>query len=366
MRRRQTRARAPSTARPSQQMTTLLETVSAANPGADLRPIERAYTVAARAHRGQRRKSGDPYITHPIAVATIVAEIDMCSETICAALLHDTVVDTDYSLAGLRQDFGEVVAHLVDGVTELDRVKLGDTVEAETVRRIVLAMARDPRVLVLELADRLHNMRTMRFLPPEQQARKARETLEVFAPVAHQLGMATIKRELEDLASGILHSRSYDARPSTIAERVLAASVVLLPAATRTRWLEEWAGELSALPTRRARARFAVQMLRGMPRLAAALRGPAIRDVPGSASTIVDKIAGLLGIGGAFLAAVTRWELAAWAAGAIVLGGLALLAGVLFARSEDPASRLRGLIRAWRDPVSTPRSSRHRRNRPGP
>jgi hypothetical protein len=172
---RQTRARAPSTARPNQQMTTLLETVSAAHPGADLRPIERAYTVAARAHRGQLRKSGDPYITHPIVVATIVAEIDMRPETICAALLHDTVVDTSYSLASLRQEFGEVVAHLVDG----------------TVRRIVLAMARDPRVLVLKLADRLHNMRTMRFLPPKRQAHKARETLEVFAPLAHQLGMAT-------------------------------------------------------------------------------------------------------------------------------------------------------------------------------
>jgi hypothetical protein len=343
-------------------MTTLLKTVSVAHPGADIRSIERAYTVAARAHRGQRRTSGDPFITHPVAVAAIVAEIDMRPETICAALLHDT----DYSLARLTEDFGEVVAHLVDGVTELDRVKLGDTIEAETVRRVVLAMVRDPRVLVLKLADRLHNMRTMHFLPPKQQARKATETLEVFAPLAHQLGMATIKQELEDLASGILHPKLYDERPNTIAERVLAASVILLPAATRTRWLEEWTGELSTLPTRRARARFAVQMLRGMPRLAAALRRPATRDTPRLTSTIVDKIAGLLGIGGAFLAAVTRWELAAWAAGAIVLGGLALLAAVLFARSDDPASRLRGLIRAWRDPVSTPRSSRHRRNRPGP
>jgi guanosine-3',5'-bis(diphosphate) 3'-pyrophosphohydrolase len=182
-----------------------------------------------RAHRGQRRKSGDPFITHPVAVAAIITEIDIRPETICAALLHDTVVDTDYSRARLTEDFGEVVAHLVDGVTELDRVK----------RKIVLVMARDPRVLGLKLADRLHNMRTMRFLPPMQQARKSRETLEVSAPLAHQPGMATIKRELEDLASGIFHPKLYYERPYTIAERVLAASVILLPAATRTRWLEE-------------------------------------------------------------------------------------------------------------------------------
>jgi hypothetical protein len=209
-------------------------------------------------------------------------------------------------------------------------------------------------------------MRTMRFLPPKQQARKARETLEVFAPLAHQLGMATIKGELEDLASDILDRELCYERPCTIAERILAASVILLPAATRTRWLEEWTGELSALPTPRARARFAVDALRGMPHLTVALRRPATRGAPRLTTTIVDKIAGLLGIGGAFLAVVTRWELAAWAAGAIVLGGLALLAAVLFARSDDPANRLRGLIRAWRVPVSITRSSRHRRNQPGP
>lgn len=290
----------------------------------------------------------------------------MSPETICAALLHDTVEDTDYSLVRLREDFGEVVAHLVDSVTQLDKVKLGANGEARSTREMVLAMTRDPRVLVLKLADRLHNMRTLRFLPPKQQTLKAKETLEVFAPLAHQLGIATIRRELDDLATGVLHPGWYDQRRHTVAERALAASVLLLPSAQRARWLEEWTGELSVLPTRRARARFAVHMFRGMPRLAVALRRPATHRTHRLVSTIVDKIAGALGIGGAFLTVVTRWELAAWMIGVMVFSGLVLLGAVLFTRSDDPANRLRRLVRAWRGPVSTTRSNRRRRNRSGP
>ena len=140
------------------------------------------------AARGQFRKSGDPYITHPLAVATILADLGMDTTTLVAALLHDTVEDTDYTLDDVREDFGDEVAHLVDGVTKLDKVKFGDATEAETIRKMIIAMAQDPRVLVIKLADRLHNMRTMRFLPPDKQARKARETLEVLAPLAHRLG----------------------------------------------------------------------------------------------------------------------------------------------------------------------------------
>ena len=125
-------------------------------------------------------------------MATILAELGMNHETICAALLHDTVEDTDYTLDALRQDFGEDVAALVDGVTKLDKVKYGEAAEAETVRKMVVAMSRDIRVLVIKLADRLHNMRTLRYLPREKQERKSREVLEIFAPLAHRLGMNTI------------------------------------------------------------------------------------------------------------------------------------------------------------------------------
>jgi GTP diphosphokinase / guanosine-3',5'-bis(diphosphate) 3'-diphosphatase len=189
------------------------------HPQGDLGLLQRAYDVAETMHREQRRKSGDPYITHPLAVATILGELGMDTTTLVAALLHDTVEDTDYSLDKLRRDFGEEVGHLVDGVTKLDKVKLGAAAEAETIRKMVIAMARDPRVLVIKLADRLHNMRTMRFLPPEKQARKARETLEVLAPLAHRLGMATIKWELEDLAFAILQPKKYDEIVRLVANR---------------------------------------------------------------------------------------------------------------------------------------------------
>ena len=140
----------------------LVATVRANHPRADTATIERAYAVAERAHRGQMRKSGDPYITHPVAVATILAELGMTPPTLVAALLHDTVEDTTYSLSDLRAAFGEEIAMLVDGVTKLDKVVYGDAAQAETVRKMVVAMARDIRVLVIKLADRLHNMRTWR------------------------------------------------------------------------------------------------------------------------------------------------------------------------------------------------------------
>jgi GTP diphosphokinase / guanosine-3',5'-bis(diphosphate) 3'-diphosphatase len=188
----------------------LIKTVRATHPKADVRLIERSYEVAAYWHRDQKRKSGDPYITHPLAVATILAELGMNTETICAALLHDTVEDTPYTLTELRGQFGEDIAALVDGVTKLDKVKYGESAEAETVRKMVVAMSRDIRVLVIKLADRLHNMRTLRYLPREKQERKSREVLEIFAPLAHRLGMNTVKWELEDLAFATLFPKRYD------------------------------------------------------------------------------------------------------------------------------------------------------------
>ncbi|MEU1204470.1 RelA/SpoT family protein [Nocardia sp. NPDC005825] len=188
-------------------------------PKANLALLQRAFDVADEKHQHQFRKSGDPYITHPLAVANILAELGMDTTTLVAALLHDTVEDTGYSLDELTAEFGTEVAHLVDGVTKLDKVNLGAAAEAETIRKMIIAMARDPRVLVIKVADRLHNMRTMRFLPPEKQAKKARETLEVIAPLAHRLGMATVKWELEDLAFAILHPKKYDEIVRLVADR---------------------------------------------------------------------------------------------------------------------------------------------------
>ncbi|MEY9856769.1 guanosine-3',5'-bis(diphosphate) 3'-pyrophosphohydrolase [Catenulispora sp. GAS73] len=197
----------------------LFKIIRANHPKADLKPVEQAYAVAERHHRGQRRKSGDPYITHPLAVTTILAELGMDVPTLCAGLLHDTVEDTDYTLDMLRGDFGDTVALLVDGVTKLDKVKLGEATQAETVRKMVVAMARDIRVLVIKLADRLHNMRTMRYMKREKQESKSRETLEIYAPLAHRLGMNTIKWELEDLAFAILYPKMYDEIVRLVSER---------------------------------------------------------------------------------------------------------------------------------------------------
>ncbi len=200
----------------------VLHALRANHPRADTALIERAFTVAERAHRGQLRKSGDPYITHPVAVTTILAELGMTVPTLAAALLHDTVEDTDYSLEQLRDEFGEEIALLVDGVTKLDKVTYGEAAEAETVRKMVVAMARDIRVLVIKLADRLHNARTWKYVPVASAERKARETLEIYAPLAHRLGMNTIKWELEDLSFATLYPKVYDEIVHLVAERAPA------------------------------------------------------------------------------------------------------------------------------------------------
>ena len=189
------------------------------HPDADLAKLQLAYDKAAYYHRDQKRRSGDPYITHPLAVAVILADLGMDTTTLVAALLHDTVEDTEYTLEQLIAEFGQEVAHLVDGVTKLDKVKYGDAAQAETIRKMLLAMAKDPRVLVIKLGDRLHNMRTLRHLPPAKQEKKARETLDVLAPLAHRLGMSTVKWELEDLAFATLHPKRYDEIARLVAER---------------------------------------------------------------------------------------------------------------------------------------------------
>ena len=189
------------------------------HPKVDEAEVVRAYKAANDAHQGQLRKSGDPYITHPVAVAKILADLGMDKATIIAALLHDTVEDTSYSLKQLRSEFGDEVANLVDGVTKLDKLTYGESAEAETVRKMVVAMSRDIRVLVVKLADRLHNARTWKFVAPESARKKARETLDIYAPLAHRLGMNAIKWELEDLSFEIIDPKKFEEIARLVAER---------------------------------------------------------------------------------------------------------------------------------------------------
>ncbi|MDD2859341.1 MAG: bifunctional (p)ppGpp synthetase/guanosine-3',5'-bis(diphosphate) 3'-pyrophosphohydrolase [Candidatus Nanopelagicales bacterium] len=212
----------------------LLRTLRKYHPKTDARLVERAYETAAYLHRDQRRRSGDAYITHPVAVAEILADLGMGGTTIAAALLHDTVEDTGYSLDALRDDFGDEVAGLVDGVTKLDKVKYGDASTAETVRKMVIAMARDIRVLMIKLADRLHNMRTLRWMSEDKQQVKARETLEIYAPLAHRLGINAVKWELEDLAFATLYPKMYDEIVHLVGQR----------SPQRDRYLEEIIGDI--------------------------------------------------------------------------------------------------------------------------
>ena len=188
-------------------------------PDASLNELERAYEVAEKAHTGQLRKSGEAYITHPLAVSEILADIGLGLETIIAALLHDTIEDTKYSIDSLRQDFGNEVCDLVDGVTKLDKLQYGPNAEAETLRKMVIAMSRDIRVLVIKLADRLHNARTWQYVSPESAARKARETLDIYAPLANRLGMSAIKWELEDLSFKTLEPKKYEEIERLVLER---------------------------------------------------------------------------------------------------------------------------------------------------
>lgn len=181
--------------------------------------IARAFEVANEAHAGQLRKSGEEYITHPVAVSEILAELGLNSTTIIASLLHDTVEDTPYSLAQLRTDFGDEVANLVDGVTKLDKLTYGPTAEAETVRKMVIAMSRDIRVLVIKLCDRLHNARTWGYVSSDSASRKARETLDIYAPLAHRLGMNAIKWELEDLSFAVIEPKKFEEISRLVAER---------------------------------------------------------------------------------------------------------------------------------------------------
>jgi GTP pyrophosphokinase len=197
----------------------VIRSVKANHPKSDTSIIEKAFLAAEKAHATQFRKSGEPYITHPLAVAKILADLGIGATTIAAALLHDTVEDTDYTLDFVKRDFGQEVGMLVDGVTKLDKLKFGDNTQAETVRKMVVAMSKDIRVLVIKLADRLHNARTWKYVPEESAKRKAQETLEIYAPLAHRLGISTIKLELEDLSFGVLYPKVYEEIVNLVTQR---------------------------------------------------------------------------------------------------------------------------------------------------
>jgi (p)ppGpp synthase/HD superfamily hydrolase len=246
----------------------LLAAVTSIRPGAESELIGRAYHVADVAHAGQVRKSGDPYITHPLAVAAILARAGADDQTLCAALLHDAV-DAGYSLAALRREFGSDIAGLVAGVTALD-ARAGDGAERGPANRSETGLSADSRVLLIKLADRLHNMRTAQWLPPATQVSKSRDTLEVLVPLAASLGLDAIKAELEELAAGTLNRHGPDLVSRS--SRLLATSAALLPPAARSRWRDEWTGELSTLQTSRERAAFVARTLAGIPRLALIIR----------------------------------------------------------------------------------------------
>lgn len=189
----------------------LQKTLEAGNRPFDTERIEAAYQLAEEKHSGQFRQSGEPYIIHPLAVATIVAELGMDTESVMAALLHDVVEDTDVTLEQIERLFGREIASLVDGLTKLGRIPYSSREEqqAENIRKMLIAMADDIRVIIIKLADRLHNMRTIRFKPPQKQRDTALESMEVFAPIAHRLGIRTVKEELEDLSIQILDPVAY-------------------------------------------------------------------------------------------------------------------------------------------------------------
>ena len=173
------------------------------HPSTDVSMIEEAYQMAKKAHGGQCRKSGEPYIVHPLWVAIILADLEMDKETIVAAILHDVVEDTEITEKEISSIFGEEVALLVDGVTKLGRLSYSSDkleVQAENLRKMFLAMAKDIRVIIIKLADRLHNMRTLQFMTPEKQKEKAKEKMDIYAPIAQRLGISKIKTELDDLA----------------------------------------------------------------------------------------------------------------------------------------------------------------------
>ena len=206
-----------------QEFVKLKEKLSETFTKEDIEIIEKAFNIADEAHKDQKRRSGEPYIIHPLAVAVILADMGMDTDSICAALLHDVVEDTPTTAKEIREVFGEDVELLVEGVTKLGQIPFAASKEeeqSENIRKMFLAMSRDIRVIIIKLADSVQNMRTRRFMPEEKQRYKARETLEIYAPLAHRLGIRAFKEELEDLAISFLDPVAYEEIGKTLSEQV--------------------------------------------------------------------------------------------------------------------------------------------------
>ena len=199
----------PEFAEPQEIYRELISSIRKYHPSTDITQVEKAYQIASAAHKDQKRRSGEAYIIHPLCVAVILAELELDKETIVAGLLHDVVEDTVMTDEEIAHEFGAEVALLVDGVTKLGQLSYdADKVEvqAENLRKMFLAMAKDIRVILIKLADRLHNMRTLRYMRPEKQKEIARETMDIYSPIAHRLGISKVKIELDDLCLKYLES----------------------------------------------------------------------------------------------------------------------------------------------------------------
>ena len=196
---------------PALRLNDILDAVQGYNPRADVDLIKKAYVYCAKVHAGQVRKTGEPYLIHPLAVSSILAQLKLDDASICAGLLHDTVEDTLATLEDIQTLFGKDIADIVDGVTKLGMVKFNTAEEklAENFRKMLVAMSRDIRVLLVKLADRLHNMRTLEHMKPDRQEAIARETMDIYAPLANRLGLSWVKLELEDLSFRYIHPREY-------------------------------------------------------------------------------------------------------------------------------------------------------------
>ncbi|GAA3134844.1 HD domain-containing protein [Streptomyces echinatus] len=249
----------------------LLATVRTHHPDSDLSLLEQAHDEAALWHAGQTRRNGDPFLTHCVAVAAIVADLGMPPAVVCAALLHD-IEDTSCPPGRVAERFGQETADLISTVrtTRLNEIP-PSALNLGNARPRPLQPTREEAVLAIRLADRLHNMRTITFVAPARQHRVARETLELAAPLAEAAGLDEVGRELHDISSAVL-------RPTVsawaVTPRLLTVLTLLLPAPQRARWQEEWHAELATLPTRRARTRFTARILLSTPRLTLTLRHP--------------------------------------------------------------------------------------------